>query len=67
MRYSVSQEAVASGDISRDQVLTEGNEFSSLYLCFELEFFFSVGTMGGAGDGPLKADGTPDMRFSVNQ
>jgi hypothetical protein len=36
-----------------------------------VSFFLGMGAMdlGGAGgsDGPLKADGTPDMRYSANQ
>jgi len=88
MRYNTSQDAVASGEISCDQVLTEDSEDSSggtvesssgkqklnysLICLFYLHFLF-LGMMdntesgGGDDDGPLKADGTPDMRFSANQ
>jgi hypothetical protein len=84
MRYSASEEAVASGEISRDQVLSGGSEDSiggnfespsgnhqlhySWICSFYLHFLF-LGMMDNAAsdDGPLKADGTPDMRFSENQ
>ncbi|CAF1527759.1 unnamed protein product, partial [Rotaria sp. Silwood1] len=64
MRYTASQNAVASGEITSGEVLADSNECSSGGIAES-----SSGMMDSAesSGGPLKADGTPDMRFSANQ
>ncbi|CAF2957544.1 unnamed protein product [Rotaria sp. Silwood2] len=84
MRYNASQDAVASGDISRDQVLSGGSDYSisetvesspgkqklaHSLICLLHLYFLPPAIMDNteSSGGPLKADGTPDMRFSANQ
>ncbi|UJR19713.1 hypothetical protein I4U23_022847 [Adineta vaga] len=66
MRYNASQDAVASGEISRDDVLNGGSGEIAESSSGMINSVESIGG-DGSGDGPLKADGTPDMRFSANQ
>ncbi|CAF0901740.1 unnamed protein product [Adineta steineri] len=67
MRFSASQDAVASETISRDEVLTDnGASAAGENIGSSSGIMGSMGGDGGSA-GPMKADGTPDMRFSANQ
>ncbi|UJR11893.1 hypothetical protein I4U23_016071 [Adineta vaga] len=58
MRYSSNREDIAEMEETED--IPEMNEGMSTMSLDD-------GGADSAGDGPLKADGTPDMRFSANQ